>query len=264
MTKLSKLCHWWCMVIALSVITMSAQAGIKQTLEQLAQVNAQSAASQKEIDQLASQIQRLRQQYRSTVRQTQQLKVYNKQLAAIVSRLKDRKSQMEGKIDAVKTQLENINAALKVATKKQVQTIAQSMPVNRVERLKKARQTQKNIASSSLPISKKMPLVISQYNEALRYANTIEGYNGQITIAGEKHPARFLRLGRLALYFVTADNAMAGYYSTEKAQFIILSESAVDSIRHNLDIIQNKAPPQMIRVLIPAPRVMTDTAGAPQ
>lgn len=240
-------------VLALAATPTISHARIGQALDTVAATNAAAVASQHKIDKLAARTLDMQQQYRAAIRQTQQLEVYNRQLAKIVHDLQQRKATLQQRIDKAGKLLGTIDALMKRMVDTLGRTVKTSPPFHRKQRLAEVAALRKTLANPDKSVTEKLHRVLAAYQSEARYGRTLGSYPGTLTLSGKPQPVTFLRVGRLMLFYLTTNNQAVGYYDTRAGRFKPLPGADGDTIRQAIDVIGGRASPQLIRVAVPAP-----------
>jgi hypothetical protein len=103
--------------------------------------------------------------------------------------------------------------------------------------------------------------VASQFSNVLEawliemddYGTTGEVYTDEIVTAdGVTREVELLRIGRIALAYVTPDNSQAGAWDHANGQWIILPPEMIDEIRAGIEAYKNETPAMFV-VPVPAP-----------
>ena len=88
------------------------------------------------------------------------------------------------------------------------------------------------------------------YKTELEYGRTIEAYRDTINIDGVDTSADFLRIGRIALTYLTTDGSKGGYYDLNEKTFLKSSGSIKRATEDGLKIAAKQAPPALIQIPI--------------
>ena len=98
--------------------------------------------------------------------------------------------------------------------------------------------------------SEKFRLITEAYKTELEYGRTIETYRDTINIDGVDTSADFLRIGRIALTYLTTDGSKGGYYDLNENTFLKSSGSIKRATEDGLKIAAKQAPPALIQIPI--------------
>ena len=85
------------------------------------------------------------------------------------------------------------------------------------------------------------------------YGRTIEAYRSTIDNTGAERTVDFLRVGRIALVYLTLDDSEAGAWDQQSKQWVELDASYRNAIGQGLRVARKQAAPELIRVPLPAP-----------
>ena len=98
--------------------------------------------------------------------------------------------------------------------------------------------------------SEKFRLIIEAYKTELEYGRTIESYRDTITINNVETSADFLRIGRVALTYLTVDGSKGGYWDTNSSSWKKSTSSIKRSTADALKVASKQAPPALIKIPI--------------
>ena len=98
--------------------------------------------------------------------------------------------------------------------------------------------------------SEKFRLITEAYKTELEYGRTIEAYRDTIKIDGIDTSADFLRIGRIALTYLTTDGSKGGYFDLNERKFLKSSGSIRRATEDGLKIAAKQAPPALIQIPI--------------
>lgn len=96
--------------------------------------------------------------------------------------------------------------------------------------------------------SEKFRLIIEAYKTELEYGRTIEAYRDNILIDDVETSADFLRVGRIALTYLTVDGSKGGYWDTNTKSWEKASSSIKRSTADALKVASKQAPPALIKI----------------
>lgn len=117
----------------------------------------------------------------------------------------------------------------------------------RVEQLKELL----NRADISLP--EKYRRVMEAYRVEADYGHSIEAYSGDLVRDDAVRTVEFLRLGRVALYYLSLDATTAGYWNRQTRQWQILPDKFRNAVTQGLLIAKKQVPPDLVSLPITAP-----------
>ena len=108
--------------------------------------------------------------------------------------------------------------------------------------------------SPNTPVVEKYSRGMEAYQIEMEYGRNIEAYTGDLHQADRTRTVEFLRIGRIALMYLTLDGQEAGYWDKDAETWRTLPEHAHRSISQGLRIARKQAPPDFIEVPVPGPK----------
>ena len=84
------------------------------------------------------------------------------------------------------------------------------------------------------------------------YGTTGEAYTDEITTADGVREVNILRIGRIALLYVTPDGSQAGAWDKDAREWVTLDASFIPDIRAGIEAYRTDTP-AMFMVPVPAP-----------
>ena len=84
------------------------------------------------------------------------------------------------------------------------------------------------------------------------YGRTIEAYRGSVNFEGREFNADFLRVGRVALMFITTNGDKAAYWDTSLNSWVKSSGAIKRSTEEGLKIALKQSPPALINIPVTA------------
>jgi hypothetical protein len=86
------------------------------------------------------------------------------------------------------------------------------------------------------------------------YGRFPETYTGQLQIGGASREVDFLKLGRVALLYVTPDNGLAGAWDQRSREWVALTRADADAIRDGIAVVEGRTTPEMFVVPVAPPQ----------
>ena len=98
--------------------------------------------------------------------------------------------------------------------------------------------------------SEKFRKVAEAYQIENEYGRTIEAYRGSVNFNDKDFNADFLRIGRVALMFVTTNGDTAAYWDSSSKSWVKSSSAIKRSTEEGLKIALKQSPPTLITIPI--------------
>jgi septal ring factor EnvC (AmiA/AmiB activator) len=209
-----------------------------------------AAQAQQQINQIDDETQRLIDDYRRTVSETNSLAIYNDQLQAIVT-------DQENEIASINQQLEGLEATnrdvvpLMIDMANRLQPLVEAdMPFRLAERIERAQRLVDLLDDSDITTSEKYRLIVEAYQTEIEYGRTTEAYEGELD---DGQRVQFLRIGRTLLFWQSTDGSETGWWNPNTRRYETLGAEYRLPVSDGLAIARNQVAPDLIRLPVPAP-----------
>jgi len=243
-------------VLALSAIVLGtayAQQVLDSTVSNEIKINKNAAASQKRVTKLAQQTSDLLADYRSVVRQTDSLRMYNDQLEKVV---KDQRAEVVS-INKQLEGLESTNRDIVPLMLQMIDTLGKiiesDMPFRLEERRARVQRLKDMMDQSDVTTSEKYRRVMEAYQGELEYGRTTEAYSDTLPTTGQT--VDFLRVGRTLLVYQTSDHESTGWFNPTTRKYEELPERFRLEVKEGLSIARNEKAPNLVVLPVPGPEV---------
>lgn len=205
----------------------------------------QAARSQEKVDRLSDKQQELWQKYTASKRQLANLKIYNENLSKLT------RSQVED-IESLKQQILQVEVTAQGIVPlmiKMVDTLEQfldlDVPFLPQERKQRIISLKELLDRADVTAAEKYRRVMEAYQVETEYGRTIEAYTDKLADDDSK-TVEFLRIGRIALLYVTLDKAEAGRWDATSKSWQVLSSDNITSISKGLKMARKQAAPELL------------------
>ena len=215
--------------------------------------NDAAAASQAKIDKLSDQAREMVADYRATVAQTDNLKVYDDHIAKLIQ-------SQEGEMNSFNEQLANITKTQQGVVPlmyKMIDSLAEfvklDMPFDLKEREDRVAHLKAMMEDSSIATSERYRQITAAYQDELEYGSKSEATPGVLKIDGKDLQVDFVHVGRIAYLALSLDQENAWFWNKEKKDWEKLGDQYVTSVREAVKMARNQAAPNLIKLPIEAP-----------
>ena len=209
----------------------------------------EAAQTQKQIDTLADETSSMIEQYKQVLRQTEDLRTYDDQLAKLVNK-------QNQQIDSFTRQMVNARTVQQQMLR-MVDVLGQFIkldaPFLSEERETRLANLKKLMDDPDVSLSDKYRRIMEAYQVEAEYGRTIEAYTGELKSNGQSRTVDFLRIGRIALLYLTFDRSEGGYWDQKTCQWKNLPREYFEAVARGMQIARKEAPPDLIKVPVPAP-----------
>ena len=207
-----------------------------------------SGLTQEQIVKLDETTRILLADYQSTTKEFESLKLYNDQVQKIINSQIEEIENIILKID----ELDKTNQRIVPLMLKMIEGLENfillDLPFLMTERTTRVLNLKETMDRGDISTSEKFRLITEAYKTELEYGRTIETYRDNILIDGVETSADFLRVGRIALTYLTVDGNKGGYWDTQASSYMKASSSIRRATGDALKIASKQAPPALIKI----------------
>lgn len=209
-----------------------------------------SALTQEQINKLDETTRILLAEYQSTSKEYESLRLYNDQVQKIINSQIDEIANILFQIE----ELDRTNQKIVPLMIKMINGLEDfinlDVPFLMDERQNRLANLRTTMDRGDISTSEKFRLITEAYKTELEYGRTIETYRDTINIDGVDTSADFLRIGRIALTYLTTDGSKGGYYDLNDKVFLKSTGSIRRATEDGLKIAAKQAPPALIQIPI--------------
>ena len=210
----------------------------------------EASRNQQQINKIDKDTRDLEFEYIDTFKEYENLKLYNDQLQKIInSQLEEIDSILKQIADLDNTNINIIPLMLKM-TDSLERFIELDIPFLLDERLERLASIKEVMDRGDISTSEKFRKVAEAYQIENEYGRTIEAYRGSVNFENKDFNADFLRVGRVALMFVTTNGDTAGYWNTSSNSWVKSTGAIKRSTEEGLKIALKQSPPTLINIPI--------------
>lgn len=228
-------------------------ASLTTALEQRQTLQKEAVASQQRIDTLDDESRALLEEFRGTRTELDNLQGYNTQMARMVSAQEQEVVELEAQLQEIEITKRRILPLMVRMVEVLEQFIALDGPFLPRERRLRMEGLKELLDDPHVGLTEKYRRILEAYRVENAYAYNIEAYAGELTLGGRTRTVDFLRLGRVGLYYLTFDQAEAGYWDPGAESWKPLDESYRQAIEQGIRVARKQAPPELIKLPVPAP-----------
>jgi hypothetical protein len=230
----------WGVALAAALLLASATAPA-QTLAQAVDArtsgNKEGVESQRRIDTLSEETDKMLTEYRATLKQIDALRIYNGQMEQLIASQDIEMASLRRQIDDV----EVVGRGVTPLMLKMIDALDAfvALDVNLRDLMGRADVTN----------SEKYRRILEAYQIENDYGRTIEAYRGTLA---DGRTVDFLRVGRIALVYQSLGADEAAVWDQAGGRWIELDRSYRTAIKQGLRIARKQAAPDLIRLPLPA------------
>lgn len=245
-------------IAAVACFSGPAAAQIDAATDAVEQATDAGAASQRRIDSISDDTEELLRNYRSVLRQLEDLRAYNRQREELIAAQEAEEQSIRDQIERVKT----IERDIVPLTERMIATIAEfvelDVPFNEEERSDRVTRLQGLMARPDVSIAEKFRVVLEAYQIENDYGRAIEAYKGMLRIDGKAdREVDFLTIGRVGFYYQTLDQSETGIWNQEARRWDVLDASYAGPVRLAMDMAREYIPPELLILPMFGPQTQT-------
>jgi hypothetical protein len=105
----------------------------------------------------------------------------------------------------------------------------------------------------NLSAAQRYRLIVEAYQIENEYGRTVGWYEGSVDDGGTLRTGEFLRIGRVALMFKTADDSVLKIWDKDQKAWVNLAKSYLPDVRLGLRMAKEQTSPDLLPVPVKAP-----------
>jgi len=211
-------------------------------------------ASQQRIDKMVDETEDLETQYKQVTKELDGLKVYNdyleRQIADQIQELEELHRSID-QVSSMERQIMPLMIRMLDALGRFVELDVPFLSRERADRVARLRGIMERADVSS---AEKFRRITEAFQIEIDYGRTIETYKDSLEIDGATLEVNVLRLGRIGLYYQTADASVTGMWDVKAGQWTPLKDGASrNQVRQGLRIAEKQIAPDLLLLPVPSP-----------
>ena len=230
-------------LLAVAGAGSAADPQLDQAVGQRMEQNQARVASQKKVDALSDQTDRLAVEYRSALHQIDSLRVYNGQISRLITSQQDEMVSLRDQLDNVALVGRQVTPLMLEMIDALAAFVALDVPFLERERNERV--------EALRDLMTRADVILEAYQVESDFGRTIEAYKGEIDDAGSSRTVDFLRIGRVALLYQTLDGSETGSWDAKQRAWTSASDYKI-GVRQGLRIARKQAAPDLLRLPVPA------------
>ncbi len=219
------------------------------------EANTEGAQSQDRVDKLSDETDLLATEYRSVLKQTDALRIYNRQIEGLVDSQDREMASYQRQIDDVELVAREIVPLMLEMISSLEKFVELDVPFLEEERAARIAALHELMERSDVTDAERFRRILEAYQIENEYGRTIEAYSGELELEGRTRIVQFLRTGRTILIYQTQDGSEAGVWDQDTRSWQQLSDSYRSAIRQGLMIARKQAAPDLLRLPVQAAKV---------
>ncbi len=227
---------------------------LKPSVDVESRINVDAAASQGRINTLARQTQDLLAEFRSVVRETESLTIYNDNLERVVIDQRDEITSITSQLGGLEATNRGVVPLMLDMIEALDQIVEADIPFRIEERRERVIRLRDMMDQAEVTASEKYRRVMEAYQSELEFGRTTEAYSDTLPSTGQT--VAFLRVGRTLLVYQTSDGINTGWFNPVTRQYESLPDRYRLDVKDGLAIARNEKAPNLVMLPAPGPEVV--------
>lgn len=210
--------------------------------------------SQQRVDRIAAETRSLLQRQQDVRAQALQASVYAAQLEQQAQAEEQGRAGLEAQIAGI----HQTEAGLLPLARQMVadldRFVAADLPFQVELRRRRVEDLKQLLDDPARNTADKFRRVLDVYRSEVDFGYSLGAEEAQLTIDGQPTPVAIVRIGRVGLYYLSADRKRAGYWNVEKRGWRGLDAAAAPEVWRALQVARGEAPPELLELPLQVPR----------
>lgn len=245
-----------CAVVAglSSLFSTAYGSALDEGLQAAKALNSQAVASQQIVDKAADKTQAMLEEYQQLMLDTDFFETQKSQLLKSVEQQRQKKQQLQQQLDQIETTEKRLAPLLLSMAQALERFIVLDLPFHHQDRIDSVLVLRERILDPSLALGDRFQLVMEAFQIELDYSYSLEAYRDQIDWQGESRSVECLRIGRIALYFITPDGSEAGVWNRHDKKWQPLAQESIGSVMDGIRVAKGQVAPELLPLPLLAER----------
>jgi hypothetical protein len=225
---------------------------LHRAIEERVEADEAARASQKRVEALDDETQKLLSEYRRALADAESHRRYADQLAAQIESQGEEIVSFERQLREVETTSREIAPLMQKMLETLEQFVALDVPFLPEERARRVANLKQTMTRADVTFSEKYRRILEAYQVELEYGRTIEAYEGRLGVGDDARTVQFLRVGRVALLYQTLDGRETGYWDSRRRTWAIDGHYA-HAFAEGVGVARKSRAPELLFVPVPVP-----------
>ena len=244
------------LAVTVTVVAVGGFVGAQEVDDALASVasgNQTARRTQAAIDEVVDETKAVVREYDAALKEIEGLEVYRSLLEKQVASQQQEIADIEQSIDRVSVIERQVMPLMMEMVEGLGQFVELDVPFLLEERQRRVAFLKALLERSDVTVAEKFRRVLEAFEIENDYGRTIEAYKGSLDLDGTTREVDFLRVGRVALLYQTADAETYGMWDQSVRDWVPLSSEYRSQIRAGLRVARKQIAPDLLMLPISAP-----------
>ncbi len=244
--------------------SVAAAATLNDIYQVAASINDQARKAQSRVDELTDQTRDLLTQYKTVLKETEGLRVYNRQLERQISSQEQEMQRINGSIDNVTVIERQITPLMMRMIDGLEEFVNLDLPFLLDERRERVERLRDMMDRADVAVSEKFSQILQAYQTENDYGRTIEAYSDTIQVDGKPRKVDVLKVGRIALVYQSPDGETTGFYNPIDRKWEPLAASYNTPVRNGIRMARKQLSVDLLTLPIRGPQEVPGPSQQPQ
>jgi hypothetical protein len=238
----------WSIGLVAGALMMPAQATseLDNIIASKQQSQAQALRTQNNIAELDEKTSETVAEYRNLLRENAVLTAYTNQLEKQVSQQQTLLTSLEDNMASVRETRMELTPLMQQMVQVLTLFVEQDIPFLWQERQLRLAELNRLLDNPNISIADKYRRILEAYQIETEYGDTIETWQAQLPLSDADRTVQLIRVGRVALYYLTPDQHTAGYWDSSTRTWLILPDSWLPKVKQAYAVADNKTVPTLL------------------
>ncbi len=213
-----------------AAVGAAAEASVDEAVDVQADQQEAAQASQRQVEALDDETVALLSQYHTELERLADLETYNANMRKMRASQEAEKVRLNEELKEVEVVRRDLLPLMVEMTDVLARFIELDQPLLLEERESRVAALSETLTRSDVALGEKYRRVIEAYQIEAEYGQNIEAYEGSLQRGDNELTVDYLRVGRLALYYVSLDRSEAGLWQPQTREWRSLDGDAVDML----------------------------------
>lgn len=202
--------------------------------------------SQQRIEALDDETMALVSSYNREIDRYEDLLTYNENLRQLLASQEQERGRIESELDEVIVVRQELVPLIVEMVDVLEQFVELDHPMLEAERQSRVQSLRSIIVRADVEIAEKYRRVIEAYQIEAEYGQTLEAYEALALVDGREITVDYLRVGRVALFYLSLDRQQAGIWDSQARNWQRLPDQHLEDLEFAIRVAREQAPPNLI------------------
>jgi hypothetical protein len=222
------------------------RAALDRAVDEQVSAQRESAQGQTQIDALDEETRQAMASYRALLQEEAAVSRYNEQMARQVEAQRDALTSLDTQLNQIDGTAREVMPLMQRMVETLPQIVDADMPFLEIERAQRVADLQSMLDRADVTVAEKYRRILEAYQVEAEYGRTLEAYQGALP-GDDARQVEFLRIGRVALMYMSLDGSEAGYWSPAEQAFVIDADYR-NAVRQGLRIARRQVAPDWVQI----------------